>query len=524
MKSPVGEGFFRSLVFLTAILSVSCSPPNPVDIFLECLQGQFPDTYPFSGVVYVRSSPSFQSVLQPYARNLRLTSPATMNPNAIVVAKNVAHVKGTIICSRNVSFEIRTRSGGHDYEGLSYISKVPYVILDLRDLRSIALNLKDKTAWIDSGATTGELYYAIANATNTLAFPAGVCTSLGAGGHFSGGGYGNLMRKYGLSVDNVIDAKIVNAKAEVLDRKSMGEDLFWAIRGGGGASFGVILSWKIKLVPVPERVTVFSVSRTLEQGATELVEKWQQVADTIDDDLFIRLQLSTVNGTEAGKKTVKANFIALFLGQTPRLLPLMNESFPQLGLQEKDCLEMSWVESTLFYYGRPNGTSLDFLLQRVSKSNIYFKRKSDYVKEPIPRVGLEAVWKKMIEIGTVSMQWNPYGGMMARINESATAFPHRAGNKFKVQYATNWFDEKLTKANLEQTQALYDAMAPYVSKSPREAFLNYRDLDIGVDAEVYGLKYFKGNFDRLVRVKTAVDPSNFFRNEQSIPALPRDER
>lgn len=101
-------------------------------------------------------------------------------------------------------------------------------------------------------------------------------------------------------------------------------------------------------------------------------------------------------GPKGGKKTVQVNFIALFLGQTPRLLSLMNESFPQLGLQKKDCLEMSWVETTLFWFGLPSGTSLDFLLQRVPDNKIYFEQKSDFVKEPIPKEGLEAVWAKMI--------------------------------------------------------------------------------------------------------------------------------
>ncbi|EEF46726.1 hypothetical protein RCOM_1379210 [Ricinus communis] len=71
-------------------------------------------------------------------------------------------------------------------------------------------------------------------------------------------------------------------------------------------------------------------------------------------------------------------------------------------------------------------------------------------------------------------------------------------------------------------------MTPFVSKNLRSAFLNYRDLDIGVmtpgknsyeEGSIYGYKYFNGNFDRLVKVKTAVDPENFFRNEQSIPTL-----
>jgi len=80
-----------------------------------------------------------------------------------------------------------------------------------------------------------------------------------------------------------------------------------------------------------------------------------------------------------------------------------------------------------------------------------------------------------------------------------------------------------------QIRRLYSYMTPFVSKNPRSAFLNYRDLDIGVnhfgknsleEGEVYGVKYFNDNYDRLVKVKTAVDPQNFFRNEQSIPTLP----
>nr|POE95206.1 berberine bridge enzyme-like 9 [Quercus suber] len=86
---------------------------------------------------------------------------------------------------------------------------------------------------------------------------------------------------------------------------------------------------------------------------------------------------------------------------------------------------------------------------------------------------------------------------------------------------------EFTNLYLNKTRKLFEAMTPYVSKNPREAFLNYRDLDIGTssngnyeDAKVYGNKYFKGNFHRLVRVKTNIDPDNFFRNEQSIPTLP----
>jgi FAD/FMN-containing dehydrogenase len=111
-----------------------------------------------------------------------------------------------------------------------------------------------------------------------------------------------MLRKYGLSVDTVLDAKLIDVIGRVLDRKSMGEDLFWAISGGGGASFGVVLAYKIKLVPVPEVVTVFRSERYLVDGATDLVYKWQSVAPSIDDNLFMRMLLQPV--TRNKKKNV----------------------------------------------------------------------------------------------------------------------------------------------------------------------------------------------------------------------------
>ncbi|KAK7854852.1 berberine bridge enzyme-like 22 [Quercus suber] len=133
----------------------------------------------------------------------------------------------------------------------------------------------------------------------------------------------------------------------------MGEDLFWAIRGGGGASFGIILSWKIKLVRVPPTVTAFTIRKKLEQGATKLVSKWQYIADKLHEDLFIRVIIQDVgNGTQ---KRVQASFQSLFLAGDDRLIPLMNESFPELGLEAQDCIEMNWIQSLLYFNGYQKG-------------------------------------------------------------------------------------------------------------------------------------------------------------------------
>ena len=164
-----------------------------------------------------------------------------------------------------------------------------------------------------------------------------MCATVGTGGLFSGGGYGFLMRKYGLASDNIIDAKIIDVNGNILEKKDMGEDLFWAIRGGGGASFGVIVAWKIKLVPIPSTVTVFNVTRTLAENETDIIQKWQLVANKLDDRIYLRMDLARANPSEHGKLTIQANFVSIFLGGAKEFIHLIQTSFPELGLDRKDC-------------------------------------------------------------------------------------------------------------------------------------------------------------------------------------------
>ncbi|CAI0377957.1 unnamed protein product [Linum tenue] len=95
--------------------------------------------------------------------------------------------------------------------------------------------------WVQSGAQLGELFYAIARLSTHLAFPARLCPTVGVGGHFSGG-FGTLVRKYSLAADNVIDDYLMDSRSRILNRKAMGGEVFWAIRGGGAGSFGIVLS------------------------------------------------------------------------------------------------------------------------------------------------------------------------------------------------------------------------------------------------------------------------------------------
>ncbi|MFQ6644513.1 hypothetical protein Gotur_020439 [Gossypium turneri] len=232
-----------SIFILLSILSVTPSDSDDFDDFFQCLPKQSNSFIPITDAILTPNSSSFQYIYQLRASNLRPLLSATSRPVAIITALHPSHAQAAVICAKRHDFQLRIRSGGHDYEGLSYTSDVPFVILDMFNLNSIDIDMSTETAWVQAGATTGELYYRIAEKSNVHGFPSGVCTTLGIGGHFSGGGYGFLMRKYGLSIDNVIDAQLIDANGRILNRKSMGEDVFWAIRGGGTTSFGIILSW-----------------------------------------------------------------------------------------------------------------------------------------------------------------------------------------------------------------------------------------------------------------------------------------
>ncbi|KAK9146449.1 hypothetical protein Sjap_006352 [Stephania japonica] len=340
-------------------------------------------------------------------------------------------------------------------------------------------------------------------------FPGGACPTVGSGGHISGGGFGALVRKYGMAAEYVLDARLVNAEGEILNRETMGEDLFWAIRGGGVATLGFFLHGKSMA-----SVASYEVPR----------------------DVFIALHVTVVdkNATrrEGSSRTVRVTFQVLYLGTSEKLLQLMEDKFPELGMKKKDCREMSWIKSTISFAGFPNETPINSLLNRSSLPKTTFKAKSDFVTKPISKAGLEGIWKRFLKEERPELLIAPWGGRVNEISEHKIPFPHRAGNMYLIDYVSNWDNKEGiqgSEKHISWIRELHDYMTPYVSKSPRAAFFNYKDLDLGKsklnatsthsDARIWGHMYFKSNFEKLVKVKSKVDPTSFFTNEQSIPTL-----
>ncbi|CAI0545741.1 unnamed protein product [Linum tenue] len=423
MKSLIG--FLSSLVLIASAISPASSS-SVANKLIECIANNNINPSSFQTIFNPESS-LFSLLLQSRVQNLRYIN-STTKPLLILTPSDDTQIQSALLCSREQGIEIRARCGGHDYAGISYLSDKPYIVIDLFNLNEVQVDVKEETAWVQSGAQLGELYYAIARQSTHLAFPAGLCPT-----------FGTLVRKYGLAADNVIDAYLMDARGRILNRKAMGEEVFWAIKGGGAGSFGIVLSWKVK---------------------------WQRFAHDVHEDLFVRILL-------------------------------LNE----------------------------------VLLDKTQMFKAKFKAKTDFVTEPVPESAFEGIWKMMLEEDVPIVILEPLGGKMNKIPESYTPFPHRKGHLYNIQYLVKWDKngKEEEERHLEWMKRLYDYMEPHVSKSPRAAYLNYRDLDIGMnsaggktsfsEASVWGQRYFRDNFKRLTEVKGMFDPENFFRNEQSIPLL-----
>ncbi|KAI5658757.1 hypothetical protein M9H77_27550 [Catharanthus roseus] len=475
-------------------ISFRASSAQPMSKFVQCLT-QSSSNDSISQVIFVPNNPSYSLILNSRTQNLRFQTPETPHPQVIITPKHESQIQVAILCATRHGLQMRIRSGGHDFDGASSISQVPFFLLDMTNFRSVSVDVQSKTAWIEVGAALGEVYYTIYQANNSLYFPGGSAPTVGVGGIVSGGGYGPFSRKYGLAADNVIDAQVVDANGRILDRKSMGEDFFWAIRGGNGATF--------------------NVSRTLEQNAIQLLHKWQFVAPRLPRDLSISARFATGS----------AFFMAFFQGDVNTLLSLMKQYFPELGVTKEDCQEIRWVDNYAYQYGISLDLTPEFVLSRVNpflESAPYFKGKSDFI------------WNLFSQRnpGESSMEWTPFGGRMDEIPVSNIPFPHRAGTSFLVVNIASWNSRNATLAqrSINWSRELYRIIGKYIPNTPtnpRGAYVNYRDFDLGTNnqngyttveqARVWGAHYFKSNFDRLVKVKTMVDPQNFFNFEQSIP-------
>ncbi|KAF6142452.1 hypothetical protein GIB67_039416 [Kingdonia uniflora] len=367
------------------------------------------------------------------------------------------------------------------------------------NLNRVLVDVESKIAWVEAGATLGEIYYEVSRASSHFGFPAGLYPTIGSGGHIEGGGWGLKSRKYGLASDNVVDAILVDSNGLLLDHQMMGDDVFWAIRGGRPGSFGAVYSWKISLVDVPDKVTAFRIMRNGSVTLTiSLLHKWQFVAPKLEDEVTLLASIRS----EPDTTNMVATFLGLYLGPKHATLASINRTLPELGLHGSECNELSWIESMAYFSGINQVTTVEALRDRFSTSDQknYYKWKGDFVRELISLNGIEGILGMLMKKLRMELALSPLGGIMSRIKSDMVPFPHRKINLYSLGHF-----------------------------GPRASYVNEIDLDLGVmDWEnvsmsgdelvevgrAWGEKYFMGNYDLLNTILRCMTHYNLFDNLQ----------
>ena len=408
-----------------------------------------------------------------------------------VDAEEVAHI---VSLARETGMELAVRSGGHSTAGHS-VSEGG-IVLDLSAMKDLQIDKKARTAWAETGLTAGEV--TTAAAAHGLAVGFGDTGSVGIGGITLGGGVGYLVRKYGLTIDNLLAAEVVTADGQILqvDEKNHA-DLFWAIRGGGG-NFGVVTRFKFRLHEVPSIVGGMLILPATPETIAGFVAEAEAAPEELSlianvmfappmpflppeahGKLIIFAIMVYAGETEAGQR-VLAPFRALATPLADMLKPM---SYPEIYQPEAEDYHPIAAARTMF---------VDSIDRSVAETIIKHLQSSN----------------AMMSVA----QLRVLGGAMARVPADATAFAHRK-SKIMVNVAA-LYQQPEEKAKHEAWATDFAAALQQTDKGLYVNFLS----DEG-EARVRAA-YPGSTWDRLASVKARYDPDNLFRLNQNIaPAV-----
>ena len=415
-------------------------------------------------------------------------------PALVVRAADAGDVMAAVDYARENGLDLAVRGGSHGVPGFGTCDDG--VVIDLGRMRGVRVDARALTARAEGGATLGDLNHA--THAFGLATTGGIISTTGVGGLTLGGGMGYLARKFGLTIDNLLSADVVTADGRmVVASDKENEDLFWALRGGGG-NFGVVTSFEYRLHPVKdvyggpiffeldEADTVLHFYRDFIAGAPEEIGGFPafQVAPPLPfipeerhGDTFVIMVACWSGPVAEGERALKpirevAPVVAEFVGPMP--YPALNSAFDGL------------VPPGLQHYW-----------------------KASFVKD-LTDANIEAHLRHGPKIPTMNsaMHIYPINGAVQRVPSDATAFAYRDAN-FATVIAGMWPDPADNEANIAWVKDYYAATAP---NSEEGAYVNFLSGD---DQERVRASY-GGNYDRLVGLKKKYDPGNLFHLNQNI--------
>lgn len=408
-------------------------------------------------------------------------------PLVIVFAQETQDVVNAVRWARFWNVPIRLRSGRHNYEGLSVVDAG--IVIDVSEMKRVEVDRKHGTATVQTGLRDFELYEILGS--QGLVVPAGLCPTTGIAGFTQGGGQSSLSRPWGLAIDNLLEVEIVDANGNVLRANAdQNDDLFWALRGGGGGNFGVCTSFRFRTRQI-DTVAYARIDWELRDLAPVL-RTWQNYT-LPDADRRLTPLLTIASGEES-----LLLMQGVFLGSAKELRCLLEPLLRAGSPQEVTIEEIPWLEAV----------SLIAATQPTSPEP--FKSVGPFVDRLLPD---EAIAKIQCFINnpptsSVSVFFHGLGGAVAEVPSHATAYFYRNALSNMSFYAT-WNTPEGAGPGIRWVEDFRRAMLPFT----RGVYVNTPDLSIKNWPEAY----YGGNFKRLTQVKAKYDPKNVFNYPQSIP-------
>jgi FAD binding domain/Berberine and berberine like len=454
------------------------SPPRPISISISSLRASV------RGRVIAPEDPAYDQ-----ARTI-FYGGFDRHPAVIVRVADAGDVSRVVSLARETGLELAVRSGGHSVAGHS-VSEGG-IVLDLGDLKALDIDAERATAWVQTGLTAGE--YTTAAGAYGLATGFGDTGSVGIGGITLGGGVGFLVRKHGLTIDDLLAAEVVTADGWLLRADAdTNPELFWALRGGGG-NFGVATRFRFRL----HQVSTIVGGMLLLPATPEVVASFVDAAQAAPEELstianvlpapplpfvpaeqhgrlVIMAQLAYAGDTQAGERAV-APFRALATPIADLVRPMR---YPEIYPPEEAGYHPTAVARTIF---------VDTVDRQVAETIVGYLQASDATM----RVA----------------QLRVLGGAMARVPAEATAFAHRA-SRIMVNVAA-FYDGPADRAVRE---GWVEAFAAALQQGDTGAYVGF----LGDEGQARVRQAYPGStWSRLAAIKRRYDPTNLFRLNQNI--------
>jgi FAD/FMN-containing dehydrogenase len=415
-------------------------------------------------------------------------------PALIARCADTADVMAAVNFAREEGLALAVRGGGHSGPGLGTVDGG--LVIDLSPLNGVRVDPESRTARIGGGSTLGD----VDHATHAfgLATPSGIISTTGVGGITLGGGMGSLTRKYGLAIDNLLEADVVLADGSFVTASEKSHpDLFWALRGGGG-NFGVVTSFLFRLHPIS---TVYGGPMLWDlDRADEAMRFWRDTLEAADDDLsgffaFLKVPPGPPFPEALHLRTM-CGVVWCYTGD----LEKAEEVFRPVREFGPPALDL---------VGALPVPALQSMFDALYPRGLQWYWRADFVQE----LSDEAI-AQHVEHGSrvpnfqSTMHLYAIDGAASRVGKNDTAWSYRDAKYAQTIVGVD-ADPANNDRNIAWVKDYWEALHPF---SAGGAYVNMM-MDEGQERVMAS---YRDNYARLVEVKNRYDPHNLFHLNQNI--------